>query len=116
MTLMLVEDNLEFRNMLKNLFVKYFSEIIETDNGDDALEKFDIHRPDWVFMDISLAKSDGISSTRKIKLKHPEAKIVMVSQYNNPRIINASLKAGAFDFVTKDDISNLFNIINKAGS
>ena len=112
MTLMIVEDSSEFRKMLIKLFSPHFTEIIETDNGVDAVQKYERHKPDWVFMDISIKKSDGISVTKQIINKHPKAMIVMVSQYNNPRIINAAMNAGAVDYVNKDDISRLFKIIN----
>lgn len=114
MTLMIVEDNAEFRKMLNKLFAEYFSEVFETDNGEEAITVFEKHKPDWVFMDIGIEKMDGISVTKRIIKKYPKAMIVMVSQYNNQRIVNAAMKAGAVDYVTKDDISKLFKIINKS--
>jgi CheY-like chemotaxis protein len=111
MKLMIVEDNSEFRKILKKIFAGYFSEVFETDDGEEAIQNYEKYKPDWVFMDIGIKKLDGIVATRRIVNKHPKAMIVMVSQYNNPRIINASLKAGAFDYVTKDDISKLIKII-----
>lgn len=111
MTLMIVEDNTDFREMLKKIFNPYFSVILETDNGEEAVEKYNKNTPDWVFMDIKINGMDGISAAKIIKDKHPEAMIVMVSNYNNQRIINAAMKAGALGFVPKDDISKLFKLI-----
>jgi CheY-like chemotaxis protein len=108
---MIVEDNSEFRKMLKKLFRDLFSDVFEAESGEEAIDKYNKYRPEWVFMDIGLKKMDGITAARYITCEHPKAKIVMVSQFNNPRIINAAMKAGAVDYVTKDDISKLFKII-----
>jgi len=114
MTLMIVEDNLEFRVLLRKLLEEHFTGIYETDSGEEALRIYESKEPDWVFMDIEIRKLDGITAARQIVSKYPEAKIVMLSQYINPKVIRAAMKAGAVEYVTKDDISKLFNIINKS--
>ena len=108
---MIVEDNLNFRSYVKDLFKVSFSEIYETSSGKEAVEKYKMSRPDIVFMDVNIEELDGIKATKKIISEYPDAKIVMVSQYNEPKIRKAAIAAGVIDYVTKDDISKLFEVI-----
>lgn len=113
MTLMIVEDNLKFRSYVKDLFKKNFSDIYETASGKEAVEKYKTNLPDIVFMDVNIEELDGIKATKKILSDYPLAKIVMVSQYNEPKMKKAATDAGVIDYVTKDDLSRLFEIVNE---
>lgn len=108
---MIVEDNVNFKKLIKKHFGESFTDIYETSNGVEAIEKYRKEKPDIVFMDINIIELDGISTTKKIINEFPEAKIVMVSQDNSPKIIKASKDAGAIEYVTKDDLSKLFEIV-----
>lgn len=111
MKLLIVEDNLDFRKILKELFSEHFKRIYETSSGKEAIQKYKMGRPDWVFMDIGIEELDGISTTKEIIKAFPNAKIVIVSQYNEQKIIDKAKDAGAKDYVVKQDISRLFEII-----
>lgn len=108
---MIVEDKLNFRGLVRNLFLETFTDIYETSSGLEAVEKYKSKTPELVFMDINIEKLDGISTTKKILNEFPKAKIVIVSQYNSPKISKAAKDAGAIDYVTKDDLSRLFEIV-----
>ena len=109
---MIVEDSVNMRKFLTGLFKDRFTDIYETSSGREAVELYRLHLPDMVFMDVNIEELDGIKTTKKIKSEYPEAKIVMVSQYNNPKIMKAAADAGATDYVIKDDLSRLFDITN----
>ncbi|MBA4459300.1 MAG: response regulator [Nitrosopumilaceae archaeon] len=51
----------------------------ETDNGFEAVEKYDIVKPDLLISDLSLSKSSGLDVLKEIKKNHPNSKIVIVS-------------------------------------
>jgi len=108
---MIVEDNLIFRRYVKDLFKESFSDIYETSSGKEAVEKYKTKRPDIVFMDVNIEELDGIKATKKILSEYPNAKIFMVSQYNEPKIIKAARNAGVIDYVSKDDLSKLFEVV-----
>ncbi len=113
---MIVEDNLNFREMVKNLFQESFSDIYETSSGSEAVEKYKTNLPDLVFMDVNIEGLDGIKTTKKILIEYPQAKIVMVSQYDNLKITKAAIDAGAIDYITKDNLSKLFEIVKNMKS
>jgi CheY-like chemotaxis protein len=113
MKLLIVDDNIEMRRMLKNIYDQYFMEITECSDGDEAVKTYTTFKPDWVFMDIKMNRMDGIEATEEIIKKFPEAKIIIVSQYNDEDTIQASLKSGAVQFVNKDNLLAIEDIIKK---
>jgi len=112
MKLLLVDDNDRIRKIMRNMCSAHFDEVIECCDGTEALAAFHLSIPDWVIMDIRMKKMDGIEATEKIIASHPEAKIIVVSQYNDEPTIDAAKKVGAVEFVNKENLSNVIEFIN----
>jgi len=60
-----------------------------------------------VLMDIEMNGLDGITATRRIKAAHPAAKIIIVTNYDDPALREAARNAGACGYVLKE---NLFEV------
>ena len=111
MKLLLVDDNDRIRRMMRNMYSAHFDEIIECDDGDKAVEEFNSELPDWVVMDIKLKEMDGIEATEKIISLNPEAKVIIVSQYNDESTIDAAKNSGAVEFVSKENLYKVIEVI-----
>ena len=114
MKLLIADDNKEIRKMLKSICSHMFYEIIECDDGDLAVEIYQDEKPDWVLMDIKMKRMDGIEATKIINEKYPDAKIIVVSQYDDKSIIDAALNSGAVEFVGKTDLSRIEKVIQES--
>jgi DNA-binding NarL/FixJ family response regulator len=57
--------------------------------------------PSVVVIEVGLPGVSGVQTARLIKEQCPEAKILALSNYNEERIVNSMLKAGASGFVPK---------------
>jgi DNA-binding NarL/FixJ family response regulator len=73
----------------------------EAIDGRDALAKSLEFRPDIVIMDIIMPRMDGIEATRLLRKALPQTKILSLSQYDIPEMVNEVEKAGAAAFVSK---------------
>jgi two-component system, NarL family, response regulator LiaR len=73
----------------------------EAIDGRDALAKSLELRPDIVIMDIIMPRMDGIKATQLIRKVLPQTKILSLSQYDIPKVVNEIEKAGAAAFVSK---------------
>ena len=120
MKLLLVDDNDRIRKMMRSIYSPHFDEVIECDDGESAVLAFDGNNPDWVVMDINLPTGkagmkeiDGIEATEKIITAHPDAKVIIVSQYNDETTIDAAKRAGAVEFVSKENLYKVIEVINK---
>ena len=99
---MIVDDALFMRNMLKDIFVRAGYEIVaEGDNGDDALQLYKDNWPDLVTMDIVMPKKSGIEAVQEIIARDPQARVIMVSALGQDSLVLEAVEAGAKDFIVK---------------
>jgi two-component system chemotaxis response regulator CheY len=100
--LMVVDDTLFMRRMLRDLLTRQGYEVAaEARNGREALEAYQQARPDLVIMDITMPEMDGIEAVRAILAVDPAARIVMCSALGQDGPVMEALQAGAQDFVLK---------------
>jgi DNA-binding NarL/FixJ family response regulator len=58
-------------------------------------------------MDIAMKDLDGISATRQIKAAYPDAKIIIVTGYDEAELRQAAREAGACGYVLKENLIEL---------
>ena len=114
MKLLIVDDYTDVRILLRNLFEDYFDEIIEASDGNIAVELYKKHLPDWVFMDIKMEYMDGITATKEIKRFDENAKIIVVTLYEDDQTKESVMNAGAYEIVSKSDLSKIGDLIYDA--
>ena len=100
---MLVEDNPVFREVYKNALNRDFPsmEIIEAQNGAEALRKLVFYTPGLIFIDIRLREENGLGLIRRIKMIHPEIVIVVLTSYDYAEYRDAAIKMGADHYLIK---------------
>ena len=107
MRLLIVEDNHQMRRLMKRIVSDLAETIYESSDGSKAFEAYAAHQPDWVLMDIEMKGLDGISATQRIKSAFPAARVVIVSEYDNADWREEARRAGACEYVLKE---NLFEV------
>jgi two-component system, cell cycle response regulator DivK len=65
--ILVVEDQADNRQILRDLLTNADFEVIEAEDGEAGLAAAAAHRPDLILMDIQLPGIDGYEATRKIK-------------------------------------------------
>ena len=63
-------------------------------------------------MDIEVEPVDGLVASRAILAAHPEAKIIILTNYDEPNYRAAAKAAGARAFVLKDHLSDIFSTLS----
>ena len=111
MKIMIVDDNRQMRRMIMSLIDDLAEEIIECRDGSEAVTAYNEHRPDWVLMDIEMRRVDGIEATRQIRDAFPDARIVMVTHYDESELRTAASAAGACRYVLKDNLLEIREIL-----
>ena len=74
--------------------------VAEAENAEDTVKAVVEHQPDVVLLDIRMP-GDGIKALKQIRHKVPEARIVVLSTYDNPTYVARSVAAGAVDYMLK---------------
>src|ERR1700755_777128 len=104
MRLLIVDDHAPMRRLLGRVVEDLFSVVQECDDGADALAAYERRRPDWVFMDIEMKRTDGLTATRDIVRAFPDAKVLIVSKHDDEGLRSAARPAGARGYVLKENL------------
>ncbi|MBK8189459.1 MAG: chemotaxis response regulator protein-glutamate methylesterase [Vampirovibrionales bacterium] len=109
--LMIVDDTLTYRMILKNVIADIPATVVVTtaNDGVEALEKLKTNAIDLVLLDVEMPRMDGIATLREIRRLYPRIGVVMVSGINlsSVEVTIKALEAGALDFVRKPDSSDI---------
>ncbi len=71
------------------------------DNGADAVALARRLHPDVVVMDLSMPVMDGISATEQVLEASPETRVLIVSVFSQPDVVEAAIAAGAHGYLDK---------------
>ena len=101
--LMVVEDHQVVRQGLVALLSSVDDvEVVATaGDGEAAVASFATHRPDVTLMDLQLPKMGGVEAIRRIRLTHPEARVIVLTTYDGDEDIFRALQAGARSYLLK---------------
>jgi DNA-binding NarL/FixJ family response regulator len=75
--------------------------VAEAQDGVDAVEQVEAHRPDVVLMDVRMPRLDGVAATRRILAKHPETRVLVLTTFDEDEIVYEAFRAGASGFLLK---------------
>ena len=65
--IMVAEDNRTNMMILRKMLGSPVAELVEAENGEEALQMYQAHPPDMVLMDVSMPIKDGLQATRDIR-------------------------------------------------
>ena len=112
MKLLIVEDNAGMRRLIKSVVFDLADDVVECEDGADALQAYADFLPDWVLMDIKMAQMDGLAATLTIKNAFPDAQICIVTDYGDQKTIHAAFEAGAKGYIIKENLYSLREILS----
>lgn len=113
---LLVEDNLNYRNVLKSALLNRFNDLEtkEAAGENDALNIVDSYDPDLIIMDIDLEYgANGLDLTKKIKVAHPGIVVVILSQHDVDEYRSLAQQNGADFFFSKSaSLASIFEYVD----
>ena len=114
---LIVDDHVMVRQGLRAVLQSYpnIDVVGEAGNGEEALSSVAKLQPTIVVMDISMPSLDGIGATRLLKTQYPQIAVLGLSVNAPSYHVDAMLKAGAFDVITKEKaVDELYSAIQRA--
>ncbi len=111
MKIMIVDDHAGFRRVVCTMIRGTGAEVVECEDGAQAEKQYRLCRPDLVLMDIEMQGLDGLQATARIRSSFPAARILMLTQYDDPELREAARRVGAAGYLLKDDLSQLPTLI-----
>jgi two-component system chemotaxis response regulator CheY len=113
--ILIVDDSAFMRTILKDLITQSKwagSEILEAENGDDAVAQCQASKPDLLLLDIVMPGKDGIEVLKEIGFESPS--VVIVSSMGQDSVIDQAKSLGAKDYIVKPfDARQVIESLNK---
>src|SRR4030042_3770013 len=100
-TILVTDDDLSHRAMLRTLLSGWGYAITEADDGGSAVEATRRQPFDLILMDIRMIKVSGLAALSEIKAFNPSIPIVIMTAYASVETAVEALKKGAYDYLTK---------------
>ena len=102
--LLIVDDQRLMREGLRTLLeLEHGFEVVgEADTGQAALDVYADILPDVVLMDIRMPGMDGVEATRRLCERWPEARVIILTTFDDDAYVFEGLRAGAVGYLLKD--------------
>jgi two-component system chemotaxis response regulator CheY len=104
-TILIVEDELPLRKILKDELIAAGFNVLEAKDGVEGLDVALKNHPDLILVDILMPKMDGITMLKQLR-EDPLGKkiqVMILSNLSDPASISAALDNQAFDYIVKAD-------------
>ena len=104
-TILLVDDFKPWRDEVYSILQEQakYRVVGEASDGTEALQLAKQLKPALILLDIGLPKLDGIEVAKRLLQLLPEAKIIFLTQNDDPEVVRAGLSTGAQGYVLKTD-------------
>lgn len=99
--ILLIEDDVTFSAMLERFLKKNGFTVDATYSSEEAGKKLSNNTYDLVFTDLRLPDDDGIAVLIKVKEKHPDTPVILMTGYAEVSTAVKAMKKGAFNYISK---------------
>jgi two-component system, NtrC family, response regulator AtoC len=103
--ILIVEDDAGYRDFLKQHLKEKGYDVAIASDGASAIETFSGEVFDLVFLDHRLPGKDGVETLRQMHTLNRTVPVVIMTAYGFVQNAVDAIKAGAFDYVAKEDLS-----------
>ena len=113
--ILVVEDEASVAELIADTLIERGHEPRVAVSAAHALSIVSTERPDLILLDINLPDSSGTFALGRLRQLRPDVPIIMLTANTDDELARATLKRGAFDYVTKPfNIDRLIRVVEFA--
>lgn len=99
--ILITDDSKLLRKKLREELEKLDCDVLEAENGKEAIMRDLTEQPDGIILDIVMPEVGGIETLQVIKDINPEIPVIMLSSAGTSQKLKQTLELGALDFIQK---------------
>jgi DNA-binding NarL/FixJ family response regulator len=117
----IVDDHKLFREGIKRIldFEESFDVVAEGSDGTEVVAIMDDHQVDVFIIDINMPNMNGVTATKALLEKYPDAKVIILSIHDDESYVTHVLKVGARGYLLKemdsDTLIEAIKVVTKGG-
>ncbi len=97
------------RNILTDEGVQFLPDACD---GEEVVALAKRHKPDLIFMDLSMPKKNGIQACEEILQELPNTKIVIVSSMHDESLMQRAIEIGCVDYIKKPfEVTDILSVL-----
>jgi two-component system, NtrC family, response regulator HydG len=100
-TILVVEDDAENRAAMVKVLEAAEYKVLQTDNGQQAVDILNEEDVDILVTDLRLPVMDGVELLKRAKTLEQDVEVIMITGHGTVEIAVEAIKEGAYDFITK---------------
>ncbi|MER2493599.1 response regulator [Catenovulum sediminis] len=99
---LIVDDSRIMRDYLRQMLLELgFNSFVEADSAVDTYKRYEIDKPDIVFLDIELNEDDGLMVFERLLQNDPKANVAIISAHSTIDNVKKAMGLGAKGFLVK---------------
>jgi DNA-binding NarL/FixJ family response regulator len=99
--IVVADDHEEILSVIKEVLQPEFEVVAAVRDGRDLLQAVKNFKPDIIIANINMPEMSGIEATRRIVEEDFEARIILLTMYNDRSMVEEGISAGAKGYVFK---------------
>lgn len=81
-------------------------QVSEAGSSEEAYQVYGELQPDVVVLDVSMPGMGGIEGLRRLRSRYPEARVLLLSMYDDPAFVARAMKMGARGYISKNSAAD----------
>ncbi len=112
--ILVVDDDMDFAEVMADALTLNGHRVEIALSGEEAIRKFSVGRYDITFMDVKLPGMNGVESFMEIRRLKPDARVVMMTAFGVPSLLDAAISNGAWGVFRKPmDIEKMLGMLRR---
>ena len=108
--IIITDDNKKWRNAMREILLGSNIKIIaEAADGIELLKLLETQNPDVILLDLAMPNMDGTETMHWLTELHPKKKVIVMSLFDEPTLMNDYIMRGVRGCISKSDVANNTN-------
>ncbi len=114
LNLLYVEDDIDSRRLAVSILSEFFDNIVEADDGEDGIDKFQANSIDLIITDINMPKMNGFDMIRRLKNQGCDIPIIILSAYSDTSYLIDAIELNVDGYILKPiEIKQVIELLDK---
>lgn len=100
-SILYVEDDESLRDKYTKLFKLYFQNVYTAADGEEAIEKYSLYKPDIAIIDINIPKINGLKVASKIRKDNDAILLIMLTAYSDTEKLLDAIELNLMKYLIK---------------